>query len=131
MTQRYQQEIDEILEKSDEEPTPTPVFQPSAHVRLMRSSRARGRTLLFYPSATRLLLFGLLLLFTALLLGRLAPSFAGVIAWLGVGLLVAAYIGFFTQTRRSSDEEPTADRHPDGDREESVERRIWRWITRG
>ncbi len=130
--ERYQREIEEILDQVNEE-------APAA----TKSRRgARGATSDVRPSGPprlrpsfdfspgRLAVIGAVLLLVAVVLLTFGLGFAAPFAWVGIGLFVVAYIRFFTKPRRSVDrmwrgqsiEDPPSPSAP---------ARWWRWITGG
>ena len=130
MSQRYQKEIEEILEQANvetsegkdqgrsrtrENPKPTQARAPKAK----RSFRL---------STGKLLLAGVVLLLASPILGSLFNLMAPA-AWLGIGLIVTSYVIYFTKPR------PTIERRWRGqliedEPEPNALQRLWRWLTR-
>jgi hypothetical protein len=132
MAQRYQREIEEILEKVNEDHPPEGSTKRTASRKkepLPRKPR-RDSPLFgsFNFSPTRLLVGGVVLLFLALVLN--GTALAAPAAWLGIGLLVGAYIMFFTKPRRPV-ERRWRGQSIDDEPEEGPFQRLWRWLTRG
>jgi len=138
MSQRYQKEIEEILDHVNEKGSPGRRAGEGGGSgdRPMPPGRSGGNggTLLSRLSRSltpgRMLLGGVVLLLAAFLLRSALPEVAGPLTWTGVGLFVAAYVTFFLRPRgrerrwrgRSmEDQVPT--RNP--------WIRFWRWLNRG
>ena len=130
--QRYQREIEEILDQVNEEaPAATKSRRgprrATSEVRPGGSPRLRPA---FDFSPGRLFLIGAGLLVGSLVLMAVGFGYAAPFAWIGIGLFVVAYIRFFTKPRRSVDrmwrgqsiEDPPSPSAP---------ARWWRWITGG
>ena len=133
MAQRYQREIEEILDKVNED---APVesrakrgSRPGAPSKRRPEPGGRPRVT-FDFSPGRLLVIGVVLLAGALVLKVLGLGFAAPFAWVGIALFVVAYILFFTRPRRTverrwrgqSMEDPPA---------QSQLGRFFRWISGG
>ena len=105
MTNRYEQEIEEILRNAgepapaepgqDEEKPADDDRRPRRQPRLQPAAYARGSSL---PRITpgRVLLAGLLLLLVAVLL-KVTP-----LVWLGLALVAVGYVGHFMRPRSTS-----------------------------
>jgi hypothetical protein len=141
MTQRYQKEIEEILDQVNtrapsEKDTgigDTPGKRPVSP----RRSIGRGEQLLsrlpFRVSPARMVLLGIVLLVAAMVLRSAVPAVTGPLTWTGIGLFIAAYVAFFIRPRRPAerrwrgrviaDDAPT----PSG----NLRERFWRWMNRG
>ena len=131
--QRYQREIEEILDQVNEE---APAATKSRRGPRRATSEAqpggppRLRPPAFDSSSGRLFVIGAALLVASLALSLVGFGFAAPFAWVGIGLFVVAYIRFFTKPRRSVDrmwrgqsiEDPPSPSAP---------ARWWRWITGG
>ncbi|MEX2599706.1 MAG: hypothetical protein WD533_08630 [Dehalococcoidia bacterium] len=133
MAQRYQREIEEILDKvNDGAPEEGGQKRTGSQRKAAQPKRAPRSGPSRFPSLSispvRLLVIGVVLLFAALVLpsGIAAPA-----AWLGIGLLVVAYIMFFTKPRRGTERRWRGQVIDDGSPEESPLQRFWRWLTRG
>jgi hypothetical protein len=130
MAQRYQREIEEILDQAGGvapagKATAGKQQDKPADDRVRRSSSWRVPVSL---SPGRLLIVGVV----TLLAGLLLPFPDGIkpfVAWLGVGLFVLSYVLFFAQPRR------TVERRWRGQIMEDIAppsqlERFWRWLTR-
>ena len=136
MSERYQREIEEILGKVNEETSEgesgRPRQAPRGQRRTARPRRPRGPILNFSPGG--LFRLGLAFLAAALVVNLLnwSPAGFGVaapLAYLGVALLVIAYVSYFTRPRRTIERRwrgQVIDDPPEGPLS-----RLWRWITRG
>ena len=110
MSQRYQREIEEILQQVNEKgeggkgPTEpgTGKLLPSPRRPRRGDDRSISRFIRL-PSPGRLFVAGLALLVAALVLRTAVPGVSGPMVWVGVGLFIAAYIMFFTRARRPSE----------------------------
>lgn len=134
MAQRYQREIEEILDKvNEEQPAEGGTKRATGRRREPQPKKPPGNSSIFGSfnfSPARLLVIGVLLLFAALVLNGPAPAFAAPAAWLGIGLLVTAYILFFTKPRRTVERRWRGQVIEDQPQEGPLER-FWRWLTRG
>lgn len=134
MAQRYQREIEEILEKANEsqpnEGGTKRATSRSKEPQPKKPRRASPAFSSFHFSPSRLLVAGVALLFIALILNATGTGFAAVAAWVGIGLLVAAYISFFTRPRRGTERRWRGEIIEDQP-EEGPLQRLWRWLTRG
>ena len=134
MSQRYQREIEEILQQVNEkggggkgpaEPG-TGKLRPSSR----RPRGGDGRSVLGFiriPSPGRLFFAGLALLVAALVLRTAVPGVSGPMVWVGVGLFIAAYIMFFTRARRPS-ERRWRGRTIDDEFQPGLLERLWTWL---
>ena len=106
MAQRYQREIEEILQQVNEKgassksPSGLSPAQRRVPRRPGRNSGGLAARLAGFPSPGRFLLAGIALLVAALVLRSTIPGIAGPMTWAGVGLFITAYILFFTRARR-------------------------------
>ena len=132
--QRYQREIEEILDQVNEEPA-----DKTGSRRRPRSGRAGSEVrpegsprprLAFDFSPGRLFLIGAGMLVAALVLSVFGFVFAAVFAWIGIGLFVVAYIRYFARPRRSVDRMWRGQSIEDPP-QPSAPSRWWRWITGG
>ena len=134
MSQRYQKEIEEILEQVNEEP-PRPGRGGSSRSRgdarsaPPRPLRSPSRFAL-RVSPGRLMLIGLALLFIALISLSLLPMLAAPSAWVGMGLFILAYVLFFVKPRRTTERRWRGQIIEDEPGESGLAR-FWRWVTRG
>ena len=134
MAQRYQREIEEILDKVNED---APVesrakrgSRPGSAPSKRRPEPNRRPRVTFDFSPGRLLVIGVLLLAGALVLKLIGVGFAAPFAWVGIALFVVAYILFFTKPRR------TVERRWRGQSIEDLPApsqlgRFFRWISGG
>ena len=134
MSQRYQKEIEEILEQVNEEP-PTPGRGGSSRSRGDARSappRPPGSSSRFalQVSPGRLMLIGLALLFVALISLSLLPMLAAPSAWVGIGLFIVAYVLFFVKPRRTIERRWRGQLIEDEPGDSGL-MRFWRWVTRG
>ena len=129
MSQRYQKEIEEILEQANVEASEGK--ESSGRSRRQEQSRLKPagtprqrRNASFRITTGKLLLAGVILLPLALIFSL------DILAWLGIGLIVAAYVMYFARPRRVGDKrwrgQPIED-----DPEQTAFQRFWRWLTRG
>ena len=131
MSQRYQKEIEEILEQVNEEP---PAASGSGRKpRIGGTSRARSagtRRSSALPPLTigKVMLVGLVLLLLSPLLGGwglMAPAALG-----GIALIIGAYVVYFTKPRRQVERRWRGQLIED-EPEPSGLASFWRWLTRG
>ena len=132
--ERYQREIEEILDKVNED---QPAKGASARPRAPRDVRTtppkaprRAPRVRFQFSPGRLLMTGVALLFLALLFLTIVPILAAPAAWAGIGLFIVAYVLFFIKPRRTAEKRwrgQSIEDEPDP----SPLVRFWRWVTRG
>lgn len=131
MSQRYQKEIEEILEQVNEEP-PTVAgsgrkFRAHGQVHAESESGVKPRAK-FQLTIGKIMLAGVVLIFLSPLLGGLglmAPAALG-----GIVLIIGGYVMYFTKPRRQ------VERRWRGqlieDESESIGfSRFWHWLTRG
>jgi hypothetical protein len=129
MAQRYQREIEEILDQSGSDAPAgkgaagKPQRRPADRV-----SRPSSWRLPISISPGRLLFIGVVTLLAGLLL-PFPDGLAKSIAWIGVGLFVLSYVLFFARPGR------TVERRWRGQSMEDIAppsplERFWRWLTR-
>lgn len=131
MAQRYQREIEEILDKvNDGVPDggkPRRSKRKSAQPQAPRRARsASGLSL----SPSRLVMAGVVLLIVAFAFNATGLAYAGPLAWVGIGLFIAAYVMFFTRPRRIVERRWRGQSIEDAPEPNGL-LRLWRWITRG
>ncbi len=132
MSERYQREIEEILQQVGES---TPIREPGkAEKGSPLSALGRfggGIASQAYRSSRRLMTIGIILLALAILLSAIAPGLWGPVAWLVLILFVLTYALFFARPSggpakrwrgRSID--------PPAGQEDSAWRRFQRWMKR-
>ena len=132
MSQRYQKEIEEILEQVNEE---APANSGSGRkLRPWEVARAQSMSTGQRPKASfrltigKVLLAGVVLLVLSPLLGGIglmAPA-----AWGGIILIIGAYVVHFTKPRRQVERRWRGQSIED-EPEPNGFSRIWRWLTRG
>ncbi len=135
MGQRYQREIEEILDKVNEDQPAEGGRKrkagPQQEQRPRRPNRNRAVSKLSLRiSPGRLLVTGIVLLVAALVLSGMGAALAVPAAWIGIGLFVVAYILFFTRPR-SNLEKRWRGQIIEDEPEVGPVRRLWRWISRG
>ena len=134
MANRYQREIEEILGQANEDAAgadaegrgaATPVGR---RLRPQTPRRSPGSSPYLTPG--RLLRAGLAALAASLLLNIFGVGIASPLFWIGVALLIVAYVAFFTKPRRTT-ERRWRGQPLDDPPESGPVSRLWRWITRG
>ena len=135
MGQRYQREIEEILDQVNEDapsgsaPAGKGRAPKAWQTRPGQTSGRRGQRRLTFSSG-RLMMVGVVLIVSALLLLGVAPALAAPAAWLGIGLLITGYVVYFTKPRRPVERRWRGEIIED-DPEPNGLLRLWRWLTRG
>lgn len=131
MSQRYQKEIEEILEQVNEDaPTSSASgrkLRPWETARAQQTGTRKPKAS-FQITLGKVLLAGVVLLIVSPLLGNLglmAPA-----AWLGIILIIGAYVSYFARPRRQVERRWRGQSIEDVP-EPSGFSRIWRWLTRG
>jgi hypothetical protein len=131
MSNRYQREIEEILEQVNED-APTGA-QPKGRAGQVQRATRRPRSGA-NPSAAftsgRLMLAGVALIVSSLLFIGLLPSLAGPAVWLGIFLLITGYVVYFAKPRRTVERRWRGEIIEDEPEPNGIER-FWRWLTRG
>ena len=130
MSQRYQKEIEEILEQANIEAAEgkdsgRARTQENPKPKQPRMPKARRS---FRFTTGKLLLAGVVLLLLSPLLGSLFNLMAPA-AWLGIGLIVASYVIYFTKPRRTIERRWRGQLIED-EPEPNVLQRLWHWLTR-
>lgn len=126
MAERYQREIEEILEEAGEQAPP----RPPRRVRPPRRPARRKRGYSLVPTPGRIAFAGAAAIAAALALNLLGAPGATVFLWAGVALLVGAYAAHFTQPRRTV-ERRWRGQALDAPPEPGPLSRLWRRITGG
>jgi hypothetical protein len=130
MSQRYQKEIEEILDQVNED---VPAGTASGRklrpweVARAQSMSTRERKVSFRFTIGKVLLAGVILLILSPLLGGLglmAPA-----AWIGIILIIGAYVVYFTKPRRQVERRWRGQSIED-EPEPNGFSRLWRWINR-
>jgi hypothetical protein len=134
MANRYQREIEEILDKvNEDQPAESGKGGRPRQRREANASRPRPRqaprfNLNFSPG--RLLIIGVALLFSSLMFLSILPELAAPAAWVGIGLFIVAYVLLFVKPRRTVDKRWRGQIIED-DPEPNALLRFWRWVSRG
>ena len=100
MSERYQQEIEEILRQVGESTSSEEPKENSGHpllTSLSRMGRSIGNRIYLNPG--RLMFIGLALLLSAVLISAIVPGLVGPIVWSGLILFILAYALFFARTK--------------------------------
>ena len=132
MAQRYQKEIEEILDQVNAKVPARKVADGGKALRKRQEPPRRTR----FPlgiSPVRLLIAGSLLLLVALVLRGSVPGVAGPLTWIGVGLFIATYVLFFLRPARPTElrwrgRKIEDDRFP---AQGNPLARFWHWVNRG
>ena len=139
MSQRYQKEIEEILDQVNESVPPGKKQgstgsgdQPAPPKRFRGGGSPFLSWLPVSISPGRLLITGIVLLLAALVLRSAVPGVAGPLTWAGVGLFIAAYVTFFLRPRRPVERRWRDRSIEDEDVSTSWNpwERFWRWLNR-
>ena len=130
MAQRYQREIEEILDQAG---GVAPTGKTAAGKREGKPADDRVRRVSSWRvpvslSPGRLLIIGVITLLAGLLL-PFPGGIAQFVAWLGVGLFVLSYVLFFAQPRRTVERRWRGQSMEDIAPQSQLER-FWRWLTR-
>jgi hypothetical protein len=131
MSQRYQKEIEEILEQANVERAEGKEgpgrgrTQESPKPKTPRQARpGRG----FRLTTGKLLLAGVVLLVLSPILGTVGLMEPA--AWIGIGLIIASYVIYFTRPRRLTERRWRGQLIED-EPQPNAWQRLWRWLTRG
>lgn len=127
MAERYQREIEEILEEAGERPPARPPKR-ARPPRRRPARRERGYSLV--PTPGRIAFAGAAAIAAALALNLLDAPGATIFLWAGVALLVAAYAAYFMKPRRTV-ERRWRGQLMDAPPEPGPLSRLWRRITGG
>jgi hypothetical protein len=131
MSQRYQKEIEEILEQVNEEPPAASGSgrrPPPWETAPAQSAGRRGSRALFRFTIGKVMLAGVVLLLLSPLLGGwglMAPAALG-----GIALIIGAYVVYFTKPRRQVERRWRGQSIED-EPEPNGLLLFWRWLTRG
>ena len=134
MSERYQREIEEILQQVGEA---TPGNEPreakgsSLLAPLARIGRGIGNHI--YLSSGRLMTIGIVLLLAAILASAIFPGFLGPFVWLGLILFILVYALFFARPNRKTDKRwrgRSIDPQQSAWRGEGMWYRLQRWLKR-
>ena len=128
MAQRYQREIEEILDKKNEEAGKAGKGNSSGPRSQSKTKRARqprsGPRFALRVTPGNLALGGVVLLLAALIFG-LQP-----LLWVGIALFVIAYLTYFTKPRRTGERRWRGEIIDDPPQPGAIQR-LWGWIFRG
>lgn len=134
MSERYQREIEEILQQVGES---TPTKEPrkaeknSLLAPLSRIGRGIGNHI--YLSSRRLMTIGVALLLSAILVSAMFPGLFGPFVWLGLILFILVYALFFARFNHKMERRwrgrPVEPQPPAG-RGEGLWHRCQRWLRR-
>ena len=134
MSERYQREIEEILQEVGES---TPTTEPgkvegnSLLAPIFRIGRSIGN--LVFLSSRRLMTIGIALLVAAILSSIIFPGLLGPIVWLGLILFILVYALFFARPSLKTEKRwrgRTIDPPPSAWRGEGLRYRLQRWLKR-
>ena len=130
MSNRYQREIEEILDQVKDNAPADEVGAKRRQVKQERRPRSsNGRPRLSF-STGRLMLMGIGLLVASLLLVGIFPPLAAPAAWLGIILFIGAYVVYFTKPRARTEKMWRGESIQDPPSQTGLQR-LWSWITRG
>ena len=130
MSQRYQREIEEILDQVNEGSPADEVSRKRRQLKQHRPPKLPGRRLRWSLSTGRLMLMGIGLLVASLLLVGIFPPLAAPAAWLGIILFIGAYVVFFTKPRPVTEKRWRGQSIEDTPPQTGLQR-FWSWLTRG
>ena len=132
MANRYQREIEEILEQVNEEAPsgakPRGGAPQAQRVRSAGRPRSGAGPRAAFTSG-RLMLAGVILIISSLLLIGVVPSLSGPAVWLGIFLLITGYVVHFAKPRRTIERRWRGESIEDQPELSGIER-LWRWLTR-
>ena len=134
MAERYRREIEEILENVNESP-PAETGAKRGTARRQRSADTppmpgRQRRAGFDYTPGRVAFTGIALLALALVLTLFGVGFTAPLVWIGIGLLILAYVLFFTKPRRTMERRWRGQSIEDPPQPGPLQR-LRRWLTRG
>ncbi len=127
MAERYQREIEEILAEAGEQ---APRRRPERARRRPRPAPPQRQGFSLRPAPGRLAFAGAVSLIVALALNLLDAAGATIFLWVGVALLVAAYVFYFARPRRTTERRWRGELL-DAPPTHSPLSRLWRRITGG
>ena len=134
MSERYQREIEEILQQVGEStPTKEPGKAEKNSMLAPFSRVGRGIGDLIYLSSRRLVTIGIALLLSAIFVSVIFPGLLGPIVWLGLIVFILVYVLFFAKPSRKTEKRwrgRTIDEPQSAWRGESLRYRIQRWLKR-
>lgn len=133
MSQRYQKEIEEILGQVTEDVPAGPGSDSGRNLRPWEVARAQSMSTKpprerFRFTIGKALLAGVILLVISPLLGGfglMAPAALG-----GIGLIIGAYVVYFTKPRRRIERRWRGQSIEDAPEPNGLSR-VWSWLTRG
>jgi hypothetical protein len=133
MSNRYQREIEEILDQVNEDASkgsqPKGRASQAQRTRSARRPRSGAGPRAMFTSG-RLMLAGVILIVSSLLMIGVLPSLAGPAVWLGIALLITGYLVYFAKPRRTIERKWRGESIEDPPEPNGLER-LWRWLTRG
>ena len=134
MSERYQREIEEILQQVGDS-TPTKESGEAKRSSLLtpfaRIGRGIGNHL--YLNSGRLMTIGIVLLLVAVFVSAMFPGPWGPFVWLGLILFILVYALFFARPNRNSDKRwrgRPIEQQPATRRGEDLWERFQRWLRR-
>ena len=100
MSERYQREIEEILQQVGESThTKEPDKAKKNSLLALFSRIGNGIGSVIYLSSRRLMTIGIALLLSAILVSAIFPGLLGPIVWLGLIVFILVYVLFFSRRR--------------------------------
>jgi len=134
MSERYQREIEEILQEVGES-TPTTESRKTESDSLLAPLSRIGRSVgnLVYLSSGRLMTICIVLLVSAIFVSVIFPGLLGPIVWLGLIVFILVYALFFAKPSHKTEKlwrGRTIDEPQSAWRGESLWYRIQRWLKR-
>jgi len=129
MSQRYQREIEEILDQVNEDAA-ADKGRPKGQQEHPQPPKALGQRRRWNLSPGRLMLMGISILVLSLPVGAVFPALTAPAALLGIALFIGAYVVFFSKPR------PYLEKRWRGQPIEDLPevtglQRFWSWLTRG
>jgi len=129
MSQRYQREIEEILDQVNEDAA-AGKGRPKGQLEHPQPPKALGKRRRWNLSTGRLMLMGISLLAFSLPMGAFSPALMAPAALLGIVLFIGAYVVFFSKPRPYLEKRWRG--QPIEDLPEATGlQRFWNWLTRG
>jgi hypothetical protein len=134
MSERYQREIEEILQQVGEStPTKEPGKAEKNSMLAPFSRVGRGIGNLIYLSSRRLVTIGIALLVSAILVSVIFPGLLGPIVWLGLILFILVYALFFARPNPNMEKRwrgRVVEPPPSAGRGNGLWYRFQRWLKR-
>lgn len=134
MSERYQREIEEILQQVGEA-TPTKEPRKAGKNSLLSPIFRIGRSIgnLIYLSSRRLMTIGIALLLSAIFVSIIFPGLLGPLVWLGLIIFILVYAMFFARPNLKMDKRwrgRSVDPPSSAWRGEGLWDRLQRWLKR-